>query len=48
MDARLRDAVLTAKTLDLMLEKLRPKRPYRMRLTPARLDQLLAKVSRAG
>lgn len=41
MHVRLRDAVLTVKTLDLMLEKIRPKRPYRMRLTPARLDRLL-------
>ena len=48
MDVRLRDAVLTAKTLDLMLEKLRPKRAYRMRLTPARLDRLLARASRSG
>lgn len=39
---------LTAKRLDQLFKRMRPRRPYRMRLTPARLDRLLAKVSRSG
>lgn len=39
---------LTAKRLDQVFADMRPRRPYRQRLTPARLDRLLAKVARSG
>lgn len=39
---------LTARGFDIMLEQMRPKRPYIQRLTPERLDKMLAKVARQG
>lgn len=37
---------LTAERFDKVLQDMRPRRPYRQRLTPARLDAMLERVSR--